>query len=59
MCDVGKCKQPLTLQYAAFGPGRSKCVEICDKHWEKHCDGNDMFDLIEYFYPTRVAKKSK
>lgn len=56
MCDVGKCKQPPVIQYAAFGPGRSKVVEVCDKHWEKHCDEVDKFDLRTYFYPGDKSK---
>ena len=59
MCDVGRCKHPSLLQYAAFGPGRTKSVGVCDHHWEKHCDDDDKFDLKQHFYPTRVAKKTK
>jgi hypothetical protein len=47
------------LSYAAFGPGRTKDVSVCDYHWSKHCDDDDKFDLKEHFYPPRVAKKAK
>lgn len=60
MCDVSRCQRDPMVQYEAFGPRRKKCVDICGKHWEKHCDEEDSFDLVDHFYPpTRVAKKKK
>jgi hypothetical protein len=56
MCDVGKCKRPSLLQYAAFGPDIDKSVSVCERHWEKHCNDGDKFDLKAYFYPSRRKK---
>ncbi len=59
MCDVTHCKKETAIGYSAFGPGRKKDVDICEFHWEKHCDDDDKFDIREHFYPTRVVKKKK
>lgn len=59
MCDIGKCKRPNMLIYAAFGEGRNKEVEVCEYHWEKHCDDDDKFDLHEYFYPSKSRRLQK
>jgi len=60
MCDVARCKRDPILQYAAFGSKRNRCVDVCDYHWEKHCDDADKFDIREHFYPSKkVAKKKK
>lgn len=56
MCDIGKCKQPSVIQYAAFGANRNKVVEICNNHWERHCDQVDKFDIRTYFYPRNEKK---
>ncbi len=56
VCDVGRCKQLPVMQYAAFGPRRNKVVDVCDKHWELHCDEVDKFDLRTYFYPKDGCK---
>ena len=58
MCDVARCKRTAMLGYSAF-VNTSKNVNICHRHWEKHCAENDKFDIREHFYPTQVAKKKK
>lgn len=58
-CGIKKCKESSSVGYAAFGPGRTKEVGICERHWQRHCSEKDKFDIREYFYPTRVAKKKK
>lgn len=37
MCEVGKCKRPPALGYYNY--------EVCQFHWDKHCDEDDKFDL--------------
>ena len=58
MCDVSRCKRVSYLGYSAFA-ATNRDVNICQHHWEKHCAGNDKFDIKEHFYPTQVAKKKK
>ena len=36
-CQVKRCKQNATLTYQ----GKRTCL----RHWEKHCDPNDSFNL--------------
>lgn len=57
MCDVGKCKRQSEITYAAFGSGTTKEVSVCWRHWEKHCDDEDKFDLRVHFYPPKGGKK--
>ena len=52
-CDVARCRQPTLLTYAAFGARRTKDVSVCERHWNKHCDEDDKFDLVTYFYPVK------
>lgn len=59
VCDVKSCRKDDALQYAAFGLNRKKQVGVCMTHWEKHCDEEDKFNLIEHFYPSQVAKKKR
>ena len=59
MCDVSRCKRVPLLGYSAFGPQQTKDVDICNYHWEKHCDYADKFDIKDHFYPTQVEKKNK
>lgn len=56
MCEVGRCHQPMILTYTAFGANRIKDVRVCERHWIKHCDDEDKFDLILHFYPVRKRK---
>ena len=50
-CQVKYCRNPHLLVFAAFGPRRTKEVAVCQAHWERHCDDEDKFNLIEHFYP--------
>ncbi len=50
-CDVKRCRRASFLGYTAFGPRRKKEVDVCEYHWEKHCDEGDKFDLRTHFYP--------
>ena len=52
VCDVKRCQQPMYLSYAAFGARRTKDVSVCQRHWTKHCDDEDKFDLRTHFYPV-------
>ena len=52
-CDVGRCKKPSELKYSAFEVKNPKTVGVCWKHWEKHCDEEDKFDLRKYFSTKR------
>jgi hypothetical protein len=39
-----------SLQYSAFEmDDHEKVVSICEKHWQKHCDEKDRFDIKKYF----------
>jgi hypothetical protein len=58
-CDVGRCNRSSIVQYAAFEHNSGLAVEVCDRHWEKHCDDNERFDLRKHFSAARVAKKVK
>lgn len=46
-CDVARCKQPSLLIYADLP--KNKEVSVCEKHWLKHCDEDDKFDLKKEF----------
>lgn len=48
-CEIGKCKQFPLLTYAHFPDFPHKQVEVCERHWAKHCDEDDKFDLKVYF----------
>ncbi|KKN92302.1 hypothetical protein LCGC14_0207930 [marine sediment metagenome] len=52
-CDVKRCRRFFYLEYAAFKK-RTRCVSVCDFHWQKHCDEDDKFDLRDHFYPKKV-----
>ena len=56
MCDVRRCKRFVILTYAAFGAKRTKDVNVCEHHWNKHCDDDDKFDLVTHFYPVKKGK---
>ena len=51
-CDVARCKQPMIVTYAAFNDDLTRKVsdvKVCQRHWEKHCDEKDKFDLRDHF----------
>lgn len=50
-CEVDhykRCTLESMVIYAAFRD-KTKEVHVCEKHWEKHCDPEDKFDLREHF----------
>ncbi len=51
MCDVSRCKRVIMLTYDAFTDKRMKEAEVCQYHWEKHCDEGDTFDIRVHFQP--------
>lgn len=53
MCEVSRCRQPMLLTYGAFGARRTREVIVCERHWNKHCDDGDKFDLRTHFYPVK------
>ena len=55
MCDIGKCKRPSILSYAAFGK-RTKDVSVCQHHWDKHCNDKDKFDIRLYSMSTHEGR---
>ena len=40
------------LIYAAFPDNLTLEVEVCDKHWEMHCDDKDKFDIRKIKWKT-------
>ncbi len=40
-CDIKKCRGEAHLTYTKDGGP----VDVCKKHWLRHCDDNDEFDL--------------
>lgn len=40
-CDVKKCKNPIYLMYRGY--------QVCQEHWEKHCDDTKRFSLLKAF----------
>jgi hypothetical protein len=57
-CDVARCRQPMLLTYAAFGAKRTKDVNVCERHWLRHCDEDHKFDIITYFYPVKKETRN-
>ena len=39
LCEVKRCKRNISLYYNKEKWG------VCERHWEKHCDDGDKFDL--------------
>ena len=48
ICEVKNCRTEGYLLY--FGN------ETCKKHWEKHCDESDKFDLKEEFDIVEISR---
>ena len=59
MCEVSRCKRPTLLVFAAFHFDEHLEVDICEYHWEKHCDDDDKFDLEEYFRSSKRKVRKK
>ncbi len=58
-CKVKRCRNFFLLLYAAFGARRTKEVPVCQQHWDRHCDDEDEFDLVEHFYPKEGEQHDK
>lgn len=42
-CKVPRCRQHSSIIYGALPRGMQK--EVCDNHWQRHCNDEDRFDL--------------